>query len=132
MLQLYINDQLVINYNVSRQPCLMLVVLQPQYDTFGIIFYNKDEHFLKNFSAPQVNSFAMVHWIQIEGLSMYNFIIPCSPSHVIVPKYSLRWTDCVTTLLDELGWPILSKKRKDARLILFYKIINNLAQVPHE
>ena len=60
---------------------------------------------------------------------MYNFIIPCSPSHVIVPKYSLR---CVTTLLDELGWPILSKRRKDARLILFYKIINNLAQVPHE
>ena len=33
---------------------------------------------------------------------------------------------------DELGWPILSKRRKDARLILFYKIINNLAQVPHE
>ena len=32
----------------------------------------------------------------------------------------------------KLGWPILSKRRKDARLILFYKIINNLAQVPHE
>ena len=27
---------------------------------------------------------------------------------------------------------ILSKRRKDARLILFYKIINNLAQVPHK
>ena len=26
----------------------------------------------------------------------------------------------------------ISKRRKDARLILFYKIINNLAQVPHE
>ena len=39
----------------------------------------------------------------------------------------------VTAMLDELGnWPILSKRRKDARLILFYKIINNLAQVPHE
>ena len=35
-------------------------------------------------------------------------------------------------MLDELGWPILSKRREDARLILFYKIINNLAQVPHE
>ena len=35
-------------------------------------------------------------------------------------------------MLDELGWPILSKRRKDARLILFYKIINNLAQVSHE
>ena len=41
-------------------------------------------------------------------------------------------TDSVTAMLDELGWPILSKRRKDARLILFYKIINNLAQVPHE
>ena len=29
---------------------------------FGIIFYNEDEHFLKNkFLCPQVNSFAMVH-----------------------------------------------------------------------
>ena len=40
--------------------------------------------------------------------------------------------DSVTAMLDELGWPILSKRRKDARFILFYKIINNLAQVPHE
>ena len=39
---------------------------------------------------------------------------------------------CQRILLDELGWPILSKRRKDAQLILFYKIINNLAQVPHE
>ena len=35
-------------------------------------------------------------------------------------------------MLEELGCPISSKRRKDARLILFYKIINNLAQVPHE
>ena len=41
-------------------------------------------------------------------------------------------TDSLTAMLDELGWPILSKRCKDARLILFYKIINNLAQVPHE
>ena len=38
LLYLYINDQLVLNYNDSRKPCLMLVVLSPQYDTFGIIF----------------------------------------------------------------------------------------------
>ena len=25
----------------------MLVVLLPQYDAFGIIFYNEDEHYLK-------------------------------------------------------------------------------------
>ena len=47
-------------------------------------------------------------------------------------KSKYRRTDSVTAMLDELGWPILSKRRKDARLILFYKIINNLAQVPHE
>ena len=38
----------------------------------------------------------------------------------------------VTAMLNELGWHSLSKRRKDARLILFYKIINNLAKVPHE
>ena len=47
-------------------------------------------------------------------------------------KSRYRRTDSVTAMLDELGWLILSKMRKDARLILFYKIINNLAQVPHE
>ena len=38
----------------------------------------------------------------------------------------------VTAMLNELGWHSLSKMREDARLILFYKIINNLAKVPHE
>ena len=31
-----------------------------------------------------------------------------------------------------LGWPPLSERRQEARLILFYKIINGLAQVPFE
>ena len=35
-------------------------------------------------------------------------------------------------MLNELGWHSLSKRREDARLILFHKIINNLAKVPHE
>ena len=47
-------------------------------------------------------------------------------------KSRYRRTDSVTAMLDELGWPILSKRRKDTRLILFYKTINNLAQVTHE
>ena len=50
--------------------------------------------------------------------------------NVLINK--IKRTDSVTAMLDELGWPFLSKRRKDARLILFYKIINNLAQVPHE
>ena len=35
-------------------------------------------------------------------------------------------------MLDVLGWPSLSQRRQEARLILFYKIINGLAQVPFE
>ena len=35
-------------------------------------------------------------------------------------------------MLDVLGWPPLSQRRQEARLILFYKIINGMAQVPFE
>ena len=38
----------------------------------------------------------------------------------------------VSYMLDELGWPPLSQRRQEALLILFYKIINGLAQVPFE
>ena len=38
----------------------------------------------------------------------------------------------VSNILDELGWPPLSQRRQDAWLILYYKIINGLAQVPFE
>ena len=36
----------------------------------------------------------------------------------------------VSDMLYELGWPLLSQERQEARLILFYKIISGLAQVP--
>ena len=36
----------------------------------------------------------------------------------------------VSDMLDVLGWTPLSQRRQEARLILFYKIINGLAQVP--
>ena len=51
------------------------------------------------------------------------------------PLGDLTWndpTESVTAMLNELGWHSLSKRREDARLILFYKIINNLAKVPNE
>ena len=35
-------------------------------------------------------------------------------------------------MLDVLGWTPLSQRRQEARLILFYKIINGLAQVHFE
>ena len=34
-------------------------------------------------------------------------------------------------MLEVLTWAPLSKRRENAGLILFYKIINNLAMVPH-
>ena len=34
---------------------------------------------------------------------------------------------CVSDMLDEVGWPPLSQRRQEARLILFYYIINGLA-----
>ena len=37
--------------------------------------------------------------------------------------------ESVTQMLEELTWVPLSKRRENARLILFYKIINNLAMV---
>ena len=33
----------------------------------------------------------------------------------------------VSDILDELGWPPLSQRRQEARLIQFYQIINGLA-----
>ena len=47
-------------------------------------------------------------------------------------KGKYRRTESVTLLLDSLGWPSLARRRSDARLILFYKVINNLAAVPYE
>ena len=35
-------------------------------------------------------------------------------------------------MLDVLGWTPLSQRRQEARLILFHKIINGLAQVPFQ
>ena len=37
-----------------------------------------------------------------------------------------------SSVSDVLGWPPLSQRRQEALLILFYKIINGLAQVPFE
>ena len=39
--------------------------------------------------------------------------------------------ESVTQMLEQLTWVPLSKRCENSRLILFYKIINNLAVVPH-
>ena len=45
-------------------------------------------------------------------------------------RYSRYYS--VSDMLDELGWTPLSQRRQEARLVLFYTIINGLAQVPFE
>ena len=48
-------------------------------------------------------------------------------------KFVKNWySTSVSDMLDVLGWPPLSQRGHEARLILFYKIINCLAQVPFE
>ena len=56
-----------------------------------------------------------------------------------VQRRAARFVKCrytryssVSDMLDELGWPPLSQRRQEVRLILFYKMINGLAQVPFE
>ena len=46
-------------------------------------------------------------------------------------RYS-RYVSSVSDMLDVLGWTPLSQRRQEVRLILFYIIINGLAQVPSE
>ena len=48
----------------------------------------------------------------------------------VISRYS-RYSS-VSDMLDVLGWTPLSQRRQEARLILFYKSINGLAQVPFE
>ena len=47
-------------------------------------------------------------------------------------KVGIQDTLSVSDMLDVLGWTPLSQRRQEARLILFYKIINGLAQVKPE
>ena len=47
-------------------------------------------------------------------------------------KSSYSRYSSVSDMLDVLGWTPLSQRRQEARLILFHKIIDGLAQVPFE
>ena len=55
-----------------------------------------------------------------------------------VQRRAARWTTCnfgrtasVTDMIETLGWRTLEQRRADARLCLFFKIINNMAAVPY-
>ena len=54
--------------------------------------------------------------------------VQCRTARFIKSRYA-RYSS-VSDMLHELGWPLFSKRRQEALLILFYKIGNDLAQVP--
>ena len=56
----------------------------------------------------------------------------CSVELQGLSKVGNRDTLSVSDMLDVLGSMPLSQRRQEAQLILFYKIINGLAQVPFE
>ena len=58
----------------------------------------------------------------------------CAKPLIIVSQYSTgpQHNMGCKYMLHVLGWTPLSQRRQEARLILFYKIINGLAQVPFE
>ena len=47
-------------------------------------------------------------------------------------RFVKSWYSRYSSVYEVLGWTPLSQRRQEARLILFYKIINGLAQVPFE
>ena len=56
-------------------------------------------------------------------------MVQCRAARFVKGRYGMY--ESVTQILEELTWVPLSKRRENARLILFHKIINNLAMVPH-
>ena len=57
-------------------------------------------------------------------------MVQCRAAKSVKSKY--KRTESVTAMLNELGWPSLSKRCEDVKFILFYKIINNSAKIHHE
>jgi hypothetical protein len=48
-------------------------------------------------------------------------------SRYVVNRY--HNTSSVTSILEELKWPTLEERRKRARLVLMYKIVNDLVKI---
>ena len=53
-------------------------------------------------------------------------------AHFVLNKpWPRHHRDSITEMLNELNWPSLQERRKQARLILLYKIVNHLLLVPN-
>jgi len=49
--------------------------------------------------------------------------------HLTIPTFVHR--DSITAILHELNWPTLQDRRKNIRLMLFFKLVNNLLVALH-
>ena len=55
----------------------------------------------------------------------------CAARFVLIKPWIRHHCDSITKILNELNWPSLQERRKQARLILLYKIVNPLLLVPN-
>ena len=78
----------------------------------------------------QTAYFSLVHSTHTKNTTDKIERVQRQAARFVKSRYS-RYSS-VSDMLDVLGWVPLSQRRQEARLILFYKIINGLAQVPFE
>ena len=69
------------------------------------------------------------HWTTEKYNSDKLEMVQRRAAHFVKGMY--RMFESVTEMLEQLTWIQLSKRRQYSHLILFHKIINNLAVVPH-
>ena len=51
---------------------------------------------------------------------------------VLNKPWRRNYRDSITEMLQTLKWPSLEKRRKQSRLLLFFKLLNNMIHIPTE
>ena len=123
-----LNDHLTWNYHIQN-------TVTSANKTLG--FLRRNIH-TKDSSIKEVAYKTLVHLILEYSSSVWS---PHTKSNIHkiekVQRRAARWTlcrfssyDCVSDMLDDLGWRSLEDRRTDSRLCLFYKIVHGLVAVP--
>ena len=69
----------------------------------------------------------LYHQNQINKLEMIQHI---AAHYALNQPWRRNVRDSINSLLSSLKWPTLQLRRESARVILFYKIINHILQIP--
>ena len=90
------------------------------------------EYAYKQFLLPSIE-YCCVIWDSYHQNDIYKLeIIQDHAARFVLNKPWIRHHhDSITEMLNELNWPSLQEHRKQARLILLYKIVNHLLLVPN-